>query len=363
MDFNAYFTDTINFFVSNTWILLVFLIVFVSSVLNWRQRRVLKKLHTNLLKTETFWDDALLESLNGPATALIWLVGLTLAAHVIRNQTAAVIFDVVDPASKFGFIVIATWFLVRFINNAEENLIKRNQQSDDPIDRTTADSIAKLLRISVIITAFLVIIQTLGYSISGVLAFGGISGIAVGFAAKDLLTNFFGGLMIYLDRPFSVGDWIRSPDREIEGTVEHIGWRLTRIRTFDKRPLYLPDGIFTTISVENPSRMSNRRIYETIWIRYDDAGKMEKIITEVKQMILDHPEIDPNQTLIVNFNKFAASSLDFFVYTFTNACEWVKYHDVKQDVMLKIIRIIENNGEECAFPTSTIHIQDGVDVS
>jgi len=360
MNFNAYFTDIINFFVSDAWILQVFLIVFLSSVLNWMQRRLVKKLLTKLLKTETFWDDALLESLKGPATALIWLAGLTLAAHVIRNQTAAVIFDGVIPASKFGFIVITTWFLVRFINNAELNIIKRSQQSDDPIDRTTADAIAKLLRVSVIITAFLVTIQTLGYSISGVLAFGGISGIAIGFAAKDLLANFFGGLMIYLDRPFSVGDWIRSPDREIEGTVEHIGWRLTRICTFDKRPLYLPNAIFTTISVENPSRMSNRRIYETIGIRYDDAGKMEKIITEVKEMIRTHPEIDSNQTLIVNFNKFAASSLDFFVYTFTKTCEWVKYHDIKQDVMLKIIKIIEDNGAECAFPTSTIHIPDGV---
>ena len=91
------------------------------------------------------------------------------------------------------------------------------------------------------------------------------------FAAKDLLANFFGGLTIYLDRPFAVGDWIRSPDREIEGTVERIGWRLTLIRTFDKRPLYIPNAVFTTIAVENPSRMHNRRIYETIGIRYDDA--------------------------------------------------------------------------------------------
>ena len=87
--------------------------------------------------------------------------------------------------------------------------------------------------------------------------------------------------MIYLDRPFSVGDWIRSPDKEIEGTVEDIGWRLTRIRTFDKRPLYIPNSIFASISVENPSRMSNRRIYEKIGIRYDDVSKMNTIVTEV----------------------------------------------------------------------------------
>ena len=101
-------------------------------------------------------------------------------------------------------------------------------------------ALAKLGYIVVGITGLLTLLQTLGLSISGLMAFGGMGGIAVGFAAKDILANFFGGLFIYTDRPFSVGDWIRSPDRDIEGTVEKIGWRVTRIRTFDKRPLYIP---------------------------------------------------------------------------------------------------------------------------
>ena len=176
--------------------------------------------------------------------------------------------------------------------------------------------------------------------------------------AKDLLANFFGGLTIYLDRPFKVGDWIRSPDREIEGTVENIGWRLTRIRTFDKRPLYIPNAIFTTIALENPSRMKNRRIYETIGIRYEDASKMPAIIHKVKEMLLNHPEIDPNQTLIVNFNSFAPSSLDFFVYTFTKTTKWVYFHEVKQNVLLQILKIIDDEGAEVAFPTSSIHLAE-----
>ena len=190
-------------------------------------------------------------------------------------------------------------------------------EGEKPVDATTVDAIAKLLKVSVVITSTLVVLQTLGFSISGVVAFGGIGGMAVGFAAKDLLANFFGGLTIYLDRPFTVGDWVRSPDRNIEGVVENIGWRLTRIRTFDKRPLYVPNSVFTTIAVENPSRMLNRRIKETIGIRYDDAGKMESIVNKVKDMLMNHPEIDTNKTLIVNFNAFAPSSLDFFIYTFT----------------------------------------------
>ena len=168
--------------------------------------------------------------------------------------------------------------------------------------------------------------------------------------------------MIYMDRPFNVGDWIRSPDKEIEGTVEKIGWRSTIIRTFDKRPLHVPNSIFSNISVENPSRMSNRRIKETIGIRYDDLSKMEKIINDVEKMLKNHTDIDTTETLMVNFNEFAPSSLDFFIYTFTKTTDWAHYHKIKQDVLLKIINIIESNGAECAFPTSTLHISPGTDI-
>jgi MscS family membrane protein len=202
------------------------------------------------------------------------------------------------------------------------------------------------------------VLQTLGFSITGVLAFGGVGGIAIGFAAKDLLANFFGGLMVYLDRPFIIGDWIRSPDQEIEGTVEHIGWRQTRIRTFDKRPLYVPNSTFTHISVENPSRMSNRRINETIGLRYDDAAKVGEIINAVKSYLQNSPDIDNQQTLIVNFNAFAPSSLDFFIYTFTKTTDWILYHEIKQRVLLDILAIITDHGADIAFPTTTVKLDN-----
>ncbi|MFT7132245.1 MAG: MscS family membrane protein [Cyclobacteriaceae bacterium] len=214
----------------------------------------------------------------------------------------------------------------------------------------------KLLRASVIVTAILSVLQTLGVSVSGIMAFGGVGGIAVGFAAKDLLANFFGGLMVYLDRPFVVGDWVRSPDRQIEGTVEHIGWRLTVIRTFDRRPLYVPNSVFANIALENPSRMQNRRIYETFGVRYDDASRVKVIVDEVREMLANHEEIDQDRTLIVNFNEFGASSLNFFIYTFTRTINWVEFHGVKERVLLQVLSIIEKHGAECAFPTTTVHL-------
>lgn len=145
-----------------------------------------------------------------PPSLLIWIIGLTLAAEILKSNSEAVIFEAAGPVRHVGVIACLAWFLVRFIGKAEENFVSKNLEDSKPVDRTTVDAIAKLLRISVIITALLVILQTLGYSISGVIAFGGIGGIAVGFAARDMLANFFGGFMIYMDRPFDVGDWVRS---------------------------------------------------------------------------------------------------------------------------------------------------------
>lgn len=363
MNFTEIMYSALNFFGKETWIVQVFIIVFLTVFLNWIQKRVLSKLIVKLERTRTYWDDALFDAVRKPLTFLIWILGLTFAAEIVKSETDAIIFGAIAPIREVGVIVVISWFLVRFVTRAERNIIDKKKTAGEEFDQTTADAVAKLLRISVIITSALVGMQTLGYSVSGVLAFGGIGGIAIGFAARDLLANFFGGLMIYMDRPFDVGDWIRSPDQEIEGTVEKIGWRLTTIRTFDKRPLYVPNAIFASIAVENPSRMTNRRIKETIGIRYDDVAKMEDIIVDVKKMLKEHDEIDTKQTLIVNFNNFAPSSLDFFIYTFTKTTNWIKFHEVKQDVLLKVINIVESHGAECAFPTSTLHIPNEIHVS
>jgi MscS family membrane protein len=333
------------------WIIYIFAIIFIALLVDLIQKRVLSRVQTRLEKTSTPWDDALVHALRRPVSLLIWIMGLSLALQMMQIAAADVVREV-------GFMLVITWTLTRLISFMEMNILHRKEIAGKTIDRTTANAVSQLLRISVLITAFLVILQTLGVNISAILAFGGIGGIAVGFAAKDLLANFFGGMMIYLDRPFDLGDWVRSPDKQIEGTVEKIGWRLTVIRTFDKRPLYVPNSVFTSIAVENPSRMSHRRIYETIGVRYDDVEKLPGIVKDVKAMLIAHEEIDQSQTMIVNFNSFAASSLDFFIYTFTRTTDWIKYHEVKQDVLFKISEIITGYSAEIAYPTSTLHVPE-----
>ncbi|MDA7726777.1 mechanosensitive ion channel family protein [Pseudomonadales bacterium] len=338
---------------SDPRVLLVFAIVLSTMIVNFLVRRGFDRLYAKAESTTTIWDDALLASVRKPLRLMIWVVGVGWAAEMIAKQSASGFEEIINPLRYVLVLGILVYFLVRFIREVEKGLVHNGS------DATTTHAVGKLLRVSVIVTAVLSILQTLGISISGILAFGGFGGIAVGFAAKDLLANFFGGLMIYLDRPFALGDWIRSPDRGIEGTVENIGWRLTVIRTFDMRPLYIPNSVFANIAVENPSRMKNRRIYETIGVRYEDAALLAKIVEDVETMLRADADIDQDQTMMVNFNEFADSSLNFFIYTFTRTTNWVEFHQVKQRVLLDVFGIIESHGAECAFPTSTVHLDAG----
>ncbi|MDX1804383.1 MAG: mechanosensitive ion channel family protein [Alcanivorax sp.] len=341
---------------SEVWLTQLFVVVLCTVSVNFILMRVIDILDTLINKTDTLWDDALLEAARIPLRLVFWVVGLSVAAELLDSVADSELFSLVPQARRIAFIVIIAMFLSRFISYTEKNLIDP-QRMRKPMDHSTASAIGKLLRVSVIITAMLIILQTLGYSISGVLAFGGIGGMAVAFAARDLLANFFGGMMVYLDKPFRVGEWVRSPDRSIEGTVEDIGWRLTRIRTFDQRPLYIPNAMFTSIVLENPSRMHNRRINEKIGIRYDDWQKMPGIVEAVRNMLIAHEELETdNRTLIVNFDSYGASHLEFFIYTFTKTTNWVHYHEIKQDVLMKIMQIVDQHGAEFAFPTRTLHL-------
>jgi MscS family membrane protein len=343
------------------WRLELFVVVTLTLLIRFVSMRFLNGAAKRLEKTANIWDDALLDAAKRPLSWLILVFGLLWAVGLIDDYVDTGFFSTENLAvvRQISLIGLVAWFLIRLIDRAElrirQTLLSSENSVQSKIDPTTLMALAKLVRLSVIISAALILMPTLGIEVTALLAFGGVGGIAVGFAAQDLLSNFFGGLMIYLDRPFAIGDWIRSPDRDIEGTVESIGWRLTVVRTFDKRPLYIPNSIFNTLALENPSRMLNRRIKETIGLRYQDASKIDDIVMAVRNMLETHEEIDQSQTLMVNLNSYAPSSLDFFIYTFTKTTNWVRYHEIKQDVMIKIINIVHDHDADFAFPTRTIN--------
>ena len=335
------------------WMANFALVLGLTLVVQLAWRAFSKKTQVVIDRTENHWDDIAWFAVWRPINWLIMLMGGSMALRVVAESEDLLISSYLPVVQKISVLILAGWAFLRLVSKAEQTFV-----AHDDKDTTTVTAMAKLAKLTVAIIVALSVVQTLGVSISGVLAFGGMGGLVVGMAAKDLLSNLFGALMVYMDKPFKVGDWIRSPDKSIEGTVEDIGWRVTRIRTFNKRPLYVPNSLFAQIVVENPSRMSNRRIKERFGLRYKDISQVEKIINEIREMLVNHPEIDSHQTLMVNFDQFNNSSLDFFIYTFTKTTNWIKFHNIKQEILFNIAEIVARNNASFAFPTQRVLLEN-----
>lgn len=339
------------------WLASALAIVFLTGLLSLAIRTALRQANRWAQRSTTPWDEALIAAAGPPLQGVVWLAGLGWLARALEAQwPQPTVLATALQWRDIGLTLALGWFLWRLIGEVTDTTIRRRTEKGEDFDLTTAMALSKLLRLLVVVITVITTAHSLGFQIAGLLALGGVGGIAVGLAARDLLANFFGGLTIYLDRPFSVGDWIRSPDKSIEGTVEYISWRHTRIRAFNKNPIYVPNAVFTSIVVENPSRMSHRRLNEVIGLRYDDFDQVEAVVADIKALLQNHPGIDTTQTLIVNFNRFGASSLDIMVYAFTLTRVWVDFQALKQELLLAMGRIVERHGAQIAFPTQTLHL-------
>lgn len=296
---------------------------------------------------------------NGLLENLSWLLPAEMRGYLASVETLQTI------------LIIATllWILLRYIGAVERRL-DRLAQADgtiempllrERIDRSSLHLAFKAMRAVVGLIALLMLVQAFGVSISGLLAFGGVGGIIVGFAARDLISNTFSGLRIFWSRPFDVGDWIRCRGHDIEGVVESIGWQITQIRTFDKRPLYVPNSMLADSVIENPQRMTNRRIYEFFGVRYADIEEVPAILAATRAMLDEHPAITNDLTRQAHLTRYGAYSIDFFIYCMTATTNWAEFNAVKEDVLLKVAEIIHRHGADFAFPTQTVHLERGGD--
>ena len=312
---------------------------------------ILKQIIKRTASTKTKLDDYLINALSAPLKLLIWYGWIYFSLHELKAEilTLGKVVEYVDIAPIF----ILTWGILRLISSIESFMLEK----EGNVDKDSVRLFTRLIKMLFVFAIVLGVAQYFGYSATSILTLGGVGGLVVGFAAKDMLANIFGGLMIQMDKPFSTGDWIRTTDKSIEGVVEKIGWRMTRIRTFNKNPLYVPNGIFATIPIETPSRMTNREIYVVIGIRYDDIAQMQSIIEKVENLLADHEHINHNEPCRVYFDSFNASSLDFVIWAFSSVTAGAKFKKIKGNILLDVADIIAEHGAEIAYPTQTLHIQ------
>jgi len=340
-----------NFFLSAPFAeaLLIILITIVAIIST-------KKMLTYCSHSKQDWLKSLGQALYDPSGKIIFGYGLftTLAALLCQNPLFQK--NILQGRSIF-MIAMITWILFKWKTSFIELMVtKVVKHTDHRSDKLMIDALSKLVSIAIIAVAGLMTLEVLGVPLQALAAFGGVSGIAVGWAAKDIIANFFGGLMIYINRPFIIGDWIRSDNKNFEGVVEAIGWYMTSLRTLDRRPTSVPNSLITGAIIENSGRMYNRRIKFGMGLRYEDIDKVQAVSADIEQMLRSNNEIAQNLMLTVDLVAFDPYSVNVEVYAFTKVTGLDDFRRVQQDVLLNIHDIVIKHGAQVALPTSSVKL-------
>jgi len=305
-------------------------------------------------KTKTTFDDDILDAIKKPIDILFIIVGANFAKSILNFDNEISI--ILDQILRSGFIIVIFWAILQTLTHLAKNIQKITNKFGDKISPDVANFIIKSIRFFILIIAFIAVLQEWGYNVSGFLASLGLVGMAFALAAKDTAANLFGSLVIFTDKPFKVGDWIKTP--QVEGTIENIGIRSTKVRTFAQALVTVPNATLANSAILNWSKMGKRRIKMNVGLTYDTKSEtIENIVKEIQNMLIKHQDIH-QETMHVYFSAFDASSLNIFCYYFTKTTNWAEFMKVREDTYFKIMKIVEQNGSSFAFPTQTLHIEN-----
>jgi MscS family membrane protein len=286
-----------------------------------------------------------------PLQGLFFIFGLYSSLNVLhRHVNMGHAFTIIPTIKNVALLIICVWFVLRLLSMAEKELIVN--RSIKAADVARLDLIFKIMRMSVVVAGALVLLPMMNIDISGLLALGGVGGILVGLMAKDVLSNTVGGLMVYVDRPFAKGDWIRLPDRNVEGTVENIAWRLTAIRLFSHQLVYIPNAVFMTTPMENFSRMKRRRLSLQVDIRYQEAAQIIVItgtlMPEIGRALQALEGVDVTRAISITTTGFDSSSCHVLIKVYIKTGEQAHFPEMQQDILLTIFNAVSRGGFECA---------------
>ena len=301
-------------------------------------------------------DDYLVDKIPGPIGVLVIITGLYMSVNLFRADISSpLFFKVVNNFYLAIFVYLLMRILFVLIESFSVFLQEWSEKRQSPVDDQLAIIIRKSLKVLVAVLAVLFLVQNLGYSVSGLVASLGLGGLTVALAAKDTVSNFFGSVIIIVDSPFKVGDWIKTGD--VEGVVEEIGFRSTKIRTFEKSLVSVPNFAIANQSVENFSLRNRRRIRFSLGIEYrTPVGKIERVLGKVRKLIEENPRIH-NEFYLVNLNRLADSALEIFVYCFTTTSVWKDYLEIQEGLYLDILKMLEREGVGVAFPSQSLYIE------
>lgn len=343
------------------WPTEAFAVIFIVLVFNFFAKWLLNKLHSHFDKQKKIWEDSFVQALYAPLCCFTWFFAIIFVTNLmIPEEYSPSYLKNIHMVIAVAAILSFSWFILRW----KKTLIKlvgiKSRNKEIAIDQGSLDVIDKAITVFIVFFTILMLLEVSNRSMNTLIAFGGIGGLALAFASQEIIANFFGGLMIYVTQPFTVGDWINLPEKGIEGNVEEIGWYMTRVRTFEKRPIYIPNSTFTKVVVMNPSRMSYRQIKERIALRYSEVKLVQPLVEDLRSMLQNHPAIALDPKATVYLESFGQNGLEISISAYTISIDSDEYATARQDILIKIIDLLTKHGTEIASPITVVDIPNGI---
>lgn len=338
------------------WLLETIAIILFVLIFNFLIKWILRRLHQRFEREKKNWQESLVRALYRPLSFYVWFLA---SVHILYVVTVK-IFPEISIESRgvilsVGALLAFVWFLLRWKKQIVQHMVFRSKNREITIEQGKIGAIDKVATIAILFFAALILMEITNNSINAIIAFGGIGGLALAFASQEIIANFFGGFMIYLTHPFTIGDSILIPDHKIEGIVEEIGWYMTRVSSPDKRPIYIPNSIFSKLIVITPSRMSHRQVKETLKVCCDPL-KLKQATQEMKEMLQQHLDLDHTQPLFVRLTNIGDYSFNIDLSAFTLITNSEAFMKIREDILYKIFAIMKNHEIDFANPTRNISL-------
>lgn len=298
--------------------------------------------------------EEILNAFEHPINVLLAVINVYVAvnlAPIPALQQAAFIDKILRSTIVLSFF----WGCYNITDTTHGFMLRMLEKAGVKAEDALSNIFSTILHIIVVVLGFVAIAKEWNYDISGFVASLGIGSLAVAFAAKDSLANVFGSLVIILDKPFKVGDWITA--NGVEGVVEEISFRSTCVRTFPQELVYIPNSLLTNTPITNFTARQKRRIDFVLGLTYSSTKEqIEDFISRLKNFLSNHPDIY-HDDIRVHFINYGASSLDIRVTCYAMTSDSVKYLDISQDINLKVLGLLEEAGVGCAFPSTSVYFE------
>jgi MscS family membrane protein len=302
-------------------------------------------------QTRTYYDDRILSALKGPLSFVFVTIGVRLFFALLFLETP-LIDKIIDTMIIFNLF----WAIYALVHALRGVIYHFTERFNPELSHEMGNFLLTVIRGIVLATGLGSILQLWGVNVAGLMAGLGIGGLAFALAAKDTAANLFGSIALLLDKSIRIGEWIKIDG--VEGVVEDIGMRTTKIRTFRKSLITLPNQVIANSPIENYSRRGIRRIKIKIGLTYNATSEqIEQVIMDIKTMLRNHEGVAQDETMLVNFTSFDDSSLGLLIYTFSKTSNWERYLKIKEEVNLNIMKIVEKNRVAFAFPSQSLYIE------